>query len=76
MEKSIFAERRVAVKALMAKNSIVILSAAREFIRNRDSEYAFRQSSDLLYLTGFNERQIKRYKSSKGDSRQGHDDCR
>ena len=55
MEKSIFAERRVAVKALMAKNSIVILSAAREFIRNRDSEYAFRQSSDLLYLTGFNE---------------------
>ena len=34
---------------------VVILQAARESVRNGDVLYAYRQDSDFLYLTGFNE---------------------
>ena len=39
----------------MDKNSIAIIPGAREVTRSRDTEYPFRQNSDLFYLTGFEE---------------------
>lgn len=36
-------------------SSLLILPANSEQIRNRDCHYPFRQDSDFLYLTGFNE---------------------
>ncbi len=46
--------RRALIKAI-GRDSIAILPAARETIRNRDVHYPFRQASDFLYLTGFPE---------------------
>jgi Xaa-Pro aminopeptidase len=37
----------------MADNSIAVVPSADIHLRNRDADYAFRQSSDLFYLTGF-----------------------
>jgi Xaa-Pro aminopeptidase len=53
--KQEFARRRKALIAHMEPNSIAILPAAREKIRNRDTHYAYRQNSDFYYLTGFPE---------------------
>lgn len=39
----------------MGKGSIAILPAAEHKLRNRDTEYPYRQRSDLLYLCGFAE---------------------
>ena len=50
-----FARRRRDLMAQMEPNSIAIVPAAREKIRNRDVEYPFRQDSDFYYLTGFPE---------------------
>ncbi len=36
-------------------NAILILPANEKLIRNRDCHYTFRQDSDFLYLSGFNE---------------------
>ena len=41
--------------AQMEPDSIAIVPAAVELIRNRDAEYPFRQDSDFYYLTGFAE---------------------
>ena len=41
--------------AQMEPDSIAIVPAATEQVRNRDTEYAFRQDSDFYYLTGFDE---------------------
>ena len=49
------AERRRQLMRMMGDKSIAILPAARERIRNRDTQYPFRQDSNFLYLTGFNE---------------------
>src|SRR3990167_6233495 len=46
--------RRALLKQLDAE-SIVILPAAKEVIRNGDAHYPFRQDSDFYYLTGFAE---------------------
>jgi Xaa-Pro aminopeptidase len=40
---------------MMGKNTIAILPSASLLTRNRDAEFPFRQDSDFLYLTGFNE---------------------
>lgn len=40
---------------LAEPDSIIIVPAARERLRNGDSLFAFRQDSDFLYLTGFDE---------------------
>jgi len=40
---------------MMGENAVAILPAANLQIRNRDVEYNFRQDSDFLYLSGFNE---------------------
>ncbi len=55
ISKQEFARRRRDLMAQMEPDSIAIVPAAREKIRNRDAEYAFRQDSDFYYLTGFPE---------------------
>lgn len=55
MEPDEFARRRRALMGMMDTDSIAILPAAPEAIRNRDVAYPYRQDSDLLYLTGFPE---------------------
>lgn len=40
---------------MMANDSIAILPASSIKVRNRDVEYDYRQDSDFLYLTGFEE---------------------
>ncbi len=55
MQQSEFARRRKELMRMMGKESIAIVPAAREKIRNRDSHYPFRQDSDFHYLTGFPE---------------------
>ena len=50
-----FAQRRAKLMAQIGENGIAILSSSEVLIRNRDAEFPFRQDSDFLYLTGFNE---------------------
>ena len=50
-----FARRRKALMEHMEPNSIAILPAASEKVRNRDAHYAYRQDSDFYYLSGFPE---------------------
>ncbi|MDF1757179.1 MAG: Xaa-Pro aminopeptidase [Legionellaceae bacterium] len=47
--------RRQKIANIMPENSIAIIFAASEILRNGDATYKFRQSSDFYYLTGFNE---------------------
>jgi Xaa-Pro aminopeptidase len=53
--KSEYARRRAALMQLMAPDSVALIPAAGMRVRNRDTDYLFRQDSDFLYLTGFNE---------------------
>jgi Xaa-Pro aminopeptidase len=55
ISKQEFARRRKALIDHMEPNSIAILSAATEKVRNRDAHYAYRQESDFFYLSGFPE---------------------
>ena len=55
ISKKEFARRRKNLMAQMEPDSIAIVPAAKEVIRNRDVEYPFRQDSDFYYLTGFAE---------------------
>lgn len=50
-----FARRRAQLMRDMEENSIAILPSATTKRRNRDVDYIFRQDSDFLYLTGFEE---------------------
>jgi Xaa-Pro aminopeptidase len=50
-----FVRRRKALMRMMGNDSIAIIPAAAQKIRNRDVDYPFRQDSDCLYLTGFPE---------------------
>ncbi len=50
-----FQKRRRQLLDSMIPNSIAIIPAAPTRQRNRDSEYAYRQSSDFYYLSGFAE---------------------
>ncbi|MFO7992768.1 MAG: Xaa-Pro aminopeptidase [Marinobacter sp.] len=50
-----FNERRRRLMERMAPDSIAILPAAPERVRNRDVLHPFRQDSDFHYLTGFDE---------------------
>jgi len=47
-----YAERRVALSALMADNSVAVFHAAEAKTRSNDINYEYRQSSNMLYLTG------------------------
>lgn len=53
--KSRYKQRREDLMDSVGDNGIVILSAASEKVRSRDTHFAFRQDSDLLYLSGFPE---------------------
>lgn len=55
MDQTLFAKRRHALMARMPKDSIALIPAARQKIRNKDTEYPFRQNSDFYYLTSFSE---------------------
>lgn len=57
ISKTEFARRRKQLMALMEPNSIAIVPAAPERPRSRDTEYHYRQDSDFLYLSGFEEPQ-------------------
>ncbi len=54
-KSSEYARRRQSLMAEMETNSIAIVPAAREKTRSRDTDYPFRQDSDVTYLSGFNE---------------------
>lgn len=53
-QKEYQARRRELATRLPA-DSIAVIPAASEVLRNGDSHYRFRQDSDFYYLTGFNE---------------------
>ncbi|MFV2033076.1 MAG: Xaa-Pro aminopeptidase [Gammaproteobacteria bacterium] len=55
MKQSEFKRRRSQLMKMMGKGTIAILSSASQVTRNRDVDFPFRQDSDFLYLTGFNE---------------------
>lgn len=50
-----YARRRRQLMRIAGDNAILILPAALERFRSRDTHYPYRQDSDLLYLTGFPE---------------------
>ena len=51
---SAFADRRAAVLSRL-EDGVMIVPAATHALRNNDTEYEYRQSSDFYYLTGFTE---------------------
>ncbi|TCZ80715.1 aminopeptidase P N-terminal domain-containing protein [Lysobacter sp. N42] len=53
--KDPYARRRRQLMRLAGDNAIVIVPAAAERVRSRDTHFPYRQDSDLLYLTGFPE---------------------
>ncbi len=55
LPKTEMQRRRRALMRMMDKNSIAIIPAAPECVRNRDVHYPYRQDSDFLYLTDFSE---------------------
>jgi len=55
IKKAEYKKRRRELMAQMEPNSIAIISSGEELLRNGDSHFAFRQNSDLYYLTGFRE---------------------
>lgn len=50
-----FAQRRTQLIKQMVPNSVAIIAAAPERMRNSNTEYAYRQDSHFWYLTGFPE---------------------
>lgn len=52
---SLYAERRERFYERLGPSAAAILPGAREIRRNGTNTYRFRQASDLLYLTGFEE---------------------
>ena len=55
IDRKEFARRRARLIGDMEENSIAIIPSAKIKCRNRDVDYVFRQDSDFLYLTGFEE---------------------
>lgn len=55
MKHGEFRKRRKKLMDMLGDDSIAILPAAPEKIRNRDVAYRYRQDSDFYYLTGFAE---------------------
>jgi Xaa-Pro aminopeptidase len=50
-----FARRRRQLMRIAGDEAILVLAAAPERIRSRDTHYPYRQDSDFWYLTGFDE---------------------
>ena len=55
MRKNELHRRRRRLMRMMEPDSIAIMPAAPERLRNRDVHYPYRQDSDFLYVTGFAE---------------------
>lgn len=55
MRTSDYQSRRKALAMQLPSQSIAIIPAANDVLRNGDAHYRFRQDSDFFYLTGFNE---------------------
>lgn len=55
MHAALYQQRRQTLLAQLPVNSVVVVAAAHEQTRSRDTEYPFRQHSDFWYYTGFNE---------------------
>tara|TARA_Y100000588_G_C14255576_1_gene925272 strand:- start:23 stop:1327 length:1305 start_codon:yes stop_codon:yes gene_type:complete len=53
--KEEYMNRRKRVADLLPTHAVAIIPAAREFLRNGDAHFRFRQDSDFYYLTGLNE---------------------
>jgi Xaa-Pro aminopeptidase len=51
---NVYQERRNALRSRLG-DAVLIVPAAQHALRNADTEYEYRQDSDLLYLTGFTE---------------------
>src|SRR4051812_23569520 len=52
---SIHADRRARLAELLGPRAALVLASPAEQLRNGDVHYKFRQDSDILYLTGFEE---------------------
>jgi Xaa-Pro aminopeptidase len=52
---SAYARRRKQLMRIAGDDAILVLAAAPERIRSRDTHYPYRQDSDFWYLTGFTE---------------------
>ena len=50
-----YIKRRQNLASNLPPNSVAIIPAAKEVLRNGDADYRFRQQSDFYYLTGFQE---------------------
>lgn len=50
-----YAQRRRQLMALMEPNGIAIIPSAKQWHRNADTHFPFRQDSDFYYLTGLDE---------------------
>ncbi len=57
MKTTEFKRRRAQLMKMIGAGSIAIVSSSSEKSRNSDVTFPFRQDSDFLYLTGFNEPQ-------------------
>jgi len=55
MPATAFARRRRQLMRMAGEEAIIVVPAAPERVRSRDTFYPYRQDSDLLYLTGFQE---------------------
>lgn len=55
ISKQEYQSRRQHLAAQLPPDSIAVIPAATEILRNGDAHYRFRQDSDFYYLTGFNE---------------------
>lgn len=55
ISQSEYAQRRQQLITQLKPNSIALIQAAPELIRNGDTQYAYRQHSDFYYLTGLAE---------------------
>src|SRR4051794_25656731 len=51
----VHAQRRARLMELLGPRAAIVLSSPPERLRNGDTDYKFRQDSDILYLTGFHE---------------------
>ena len=55
MAASFYAGRRAKLFAALKKNSVAVVVSSPERTRSNDTEHSYRQSSDVLYLSGFAE---------------------
>src|SRR5579872_515505 len=51
----VHAARRTRLMELLGPRAAIVLASGPERLRNGDTDYKFRQDSDILYLTGFAE---------------------